>query len=88
MRHIRLEQPEKSAVAEHSINTGHRIDFSSTSVLDKAAGYMDRLVKEAIEIRLNPRNFNRDGGFTLSRAWYPVIKMLRNEKAGPSRASS
>jgi hypothetical protein len=48
LRHIRLEQPEKSAVAEHSINTGHRIDFSSTSVLDKAAGYMDRLMKEAI----------------------------------------
>jgi hypothetical protein len=87
MRHLRLEQPEKSAVAEHSINTGHRIDFSSTSVLDKAAGYMDRLVKEAIEIRLNPRNFNRDGGFTLSRSWYPVI-MLRKEEAGPSTANS
>jgi hypothetical protein len=88
MRHIHLEQPEKSAVAEHSVNTRHRIDFNSTSVLDKAAGYMDRLVKEAIEIRLNTINFNRDGGFTLSRAWYPVINMLHNEKAGPSRASS
>jgi hypothetical protein len=88
MRHIRLKQPEKSAVAEHSINTRHHIDFSSTSVLDKAAGYMDRLVKEAIEIRLNTRNFNREGGFTLGQAWYPVINMLCNEKAGPSRASS
>jgi hypothetical protein len=86
--HIRLEQPEKSAVAEHSINTRHHIDFSSTSVLDKAAGYMDCLVKEAIEIWLNTRNFNREGGFTLSWAWYPVINMLCNEKAGPSRASS
>jgi hypothetical protein len=44
-------------------------------VLDKAAGYTAAgfLVKEAIEIRLNTRNFNRDGGFTLSRSWYPVI---------------
>jgi len=25
MRHIRLDQPEKSAVAEHSINAGHKI---------------------------------------------------------------
>jgi hypothetical protein len=82
MRHIRLEQPEKSAVAEHSINTSHRIDFSSTPVLEKTAGYMDRLVKEAIEIRLNTRNFNRDDGFTLSQSWYPVINMLRNEKSG------
>jgi hypothetical protein len=59
LRHVRFEQPEKFAVVQHSINTGHRIDFSSTSVLDKAAGYMDRLVKEAIEIRLNFSNFNR-----------------------------
>jgi len=34
-------------VAEHSVNTGHRIDFSSISVLDRATGYMHCLVKEA-----------------------------------------
>jgi hypothetical protein len=50
MRHIKLEQPEKCAMAEHSINTGHCIDISSTSMLRKAVGYMDHLVKEAIEI--------------------------------------
>jgi hypothetical protein len=38
---------------------------------------MDCLVKEAIEIRLHPNNFNRDGGFTLSRAWQPVTNMLK-----------
>jgi hypothetical protein len=59
LRHVRLEQPEKSAMADHSTSTGHRIDFSSTSALDKTAGYMDRLVKEATEIRLNFNNFNR-----------------------------
>jgi hypothetical protein len=53
MRHIRLDQPEKSAVAEHSINAGHMIDFNNVSVLDRASGYMDRLVKEAIQIGLN-----------------------------------
>jgi hypothetical protein len=53
MRHIRLDQPEKSAVAEHSINTGHQIDFRNISVLNRASGYMDRLVKEATQIRLN-----------------------------------
>jgi hypothetical protein len=50
MRHVHLKQPDKSAVAEHNFNTGHHIDFSSTSVLDKTTGYVDRLVKEAIEI--------------------------------------
>jgi hypothetical protein len=68
MRHIRLDQPEKSAVAEHSINAGHQIDFNNVLVLDRASGYMDRLVKEAIQIRLNHKNFNTDSGFTLSRA--------------------
>jgi hypothetical protein len=77
MRHIRLDQPEKSAVAEHSINTGHKINFN-VSVLDRASGYMDRLVKEAIQIRLNQKNFNRDYGFTLSRAWNPVTKLLKH----------
>jgi hypothetical protein len=58
MTNTRFEEPEKSAMAEHSINTGHCIDFGSTTVLDKAAGYRDRLIREAIEIRLNTSNFN------------------------------
>jgi hypothetical protein len=54
------EQPDKSAVAKHSFNTGHCIDFSGTIVLDRTSSYVDRLVKEAIVICLNNINFNRD----------------------------
>jgi hypothetical protein len=72
MRHIRLGQPEESAVAEHRFDSGHNIDFSSLSILNKASGFMDRIIKEAIEIRLHPKNFNRDSGFTLSCAWNRV----------------
>jgi hypothetical protein len=36
-------------------------------------GYMDRLVKEAIEIQLHPNNFNRDNGFMLSQAQDPSL---------------
>jgi hypothetical protein len=43
------------------------------------------LIKEAIKIRLKYKNFNRDGGFTLSRAWYPVTNLLSNQKAGPGK---
>jgi hypothetical protein len=32
-RHIRLEHPDKSAVAEHSIDQGHRIQFHNASIL-------------------------------------------------------
>jgi hypothetical protein len=68
MRHIWLNQLEKSVVAENSINTGHQLDFNSISVFDRASGYGDHLIKEAIKIRLNHKNFNRDSGFTLSWA--------------------
>jgi predicted GIY-YIG superfamily endonuclease len=55
-RHVRLNQPERSAVAEHSLTTYHLIDFDGASKLTR---YMDRLVRKAIEIRLHPDNFNR-----------------------------
>jgi hypothetical protein len=37
-------------VVMHSINT-HQTDFSSISTLNRAAGYMDHLMKEATEYR-------------------------------------
>jgi hypothetical protein len=78
----RLGQSDKSAVAEHSIEAGRNIDFNNITILEKVTGYMDRLVKEAIEIRLHPNNFNRDGGFNLSRAWQSVTNMLK-QSGGP-----
>jgi hypothetical protein len=40
-RHLCLNQPEKSAVAEHSTELGHQIKFKDTEVLTKTAGYTD-----------------------------------------------
>jgi len=59
------------------------IDFSSTSILVMATGYMDHMIKEALEIRLHSRNFNGDGGFTLSQPWYPVTKMFKQYRDPP-----
>jgi hypothetical protein len=61
--------------------------ISTTSVLDRASGYMDCLVKEAIQIRLNYKNFNKYSGFTLSRAWNPVTKLLFKHDTGPGKAA-
>jgi hypothetical protein len=41
---------------------------------------MDRLVKEATEIQLHTNNFNRDNGFMLSQAWYPLINLLHKRR--------
>jgi hypothetical protein len=88
MRHIRLDQPEKSAVAEHSVNTRHQIDFSNITILDRTSGYMDRIVKEAIHKRMNKENFNRDKGFNLRRAWFPITRMLASQKAEPGKENN
>jgi hypothetical protein len=46
------------------------------SIFNRTSGYVDCLVKEAIEIHLNKNNFNRDCGFMLSQAWSPITELL------------
>jgi hypothetical protein len=49
---------------------------------------MDRLIKEAIQIKLNYKNVNRDSGFILSRAWNPVTKLLFKHDTDPGKAAT
>jgi hypothetical protein len=42
--------------------------FNETHTLPRKNGYMDPLIKETTGIQLHPNNFNRVGGFILSRA--------------------
>jgi hypothetical protein len=84
MGHVRLEQPEKSAVAEHLIDTAHPIDFNGTSKLGMSLTYVDRLVKEAVEVLLHPNNFNTDEQCTLSSVWRLVIDMLEGSSGVPT----
>jgi hypothetical protein len=49
---------------------------------------MDRIVKEAIHIRLNKENFNRDNGFNLSLAWFPITRMIASQKAKQVKESN
>jgi hypothetical protein len=62
---MRLYQPDKSAVAEHSIELGYWIKFSDTEVLAKTMGCVDWLIKEAIEIQFRSRDVSREEGFSL-----------------------
>ena len=44
---LRLLQPEKSALAEHSINTGHRISWSNPAIVERESRWHPRLFLES-----------------------------------------
>jgi hypothetical protein len=38
---------------------------------------MDWVIREVIEIKLHPDNMDREDGFSLSQAWKPLIRDLK-----------
>jgi hypothetical protein len=84
-RHIRLGHPDKSATEEHSVDLGHHIQFHNTSILASKTQYMDRIIREAIEIELHPDNINREMRFCLSRSWKPLICPFKKPDTRPIR---
>jgi hypothetical protein len=75
--HVRLEHPDKSAVADHNIDQRLRIKFYNSSILVTKTRYVDGIVREAIEIELHPYYINIEGGFSLSKSWKPLIGSLK-----------
>jgi hypothetical protein len=87
-RHIHLYHPGKSAVAEHSINLGHRKQLQNTSILAKKSRQMDQIIREEIEIQLHPDSMNREDGFSLSWAWKPLFCDLKERRQSLTKEST
>jgi hypothetical protein len=58
---------DKAEVVECSTETSHRIRFEEAEILAKISRYINRLIKEAIEIRPCWNNINREEDFKLSK---------------------
>ena len=80
-RDIRFTRTQTSAVSEHANNTGHHPLWNEVKFIDRDPHWYTRRVKEAIHIRLNPNNINRDSGIEIPEAWMPTIKKHNNKRA-------
>lgn len=75
MAALRLHHPQKSALAEHALNTGHSIDWTNISIIHKETRWHQRKWLEAIEIAKHQNVlFNRDSGRTLPDSYSSIIK--------------
>ena len=78
-RACRLAKFESSAVAEHAWQDGHVIEWDQVEIVDTAASTSERLVKEAIHIKLAPLGcrINREEGRDLSPLWMNAVLSAR-----------
>jgi hypothetical protein len=67
---------EKLAMTKH-YNLGHYIQFHGISILAKKSKYVVHIIKKVTEIELQPGNLKREGDFSLSRSWMPLIQTLK-----------
>jgi hypothetical protein len=62
-------------MVENTINLGHHMLFSKTSILAMKSRHKDQLIKEAIWAAFCPNNMNSVNKFSLNRSWKPFSEV-------------
>ena len=70
---IRNQEPEKSALCEHSIQFDRLLDWNNSKVLKTEAHYSKRFTSEAWFIYSHPHVMNRSDGDSLPRVYRRLI---------------
>lgn len=66
-----------SSLAQHILETGHKIDFDNTKTLARSKCLKTRIVREAMEIEIRPFSMNkRDDSLRLANAWKPILNKM------------
>jgi hypothetical protein len=73
-------------MAENTINLGHYMLLSKTSILAMKSRHRDHLIREAIWTELHPNNMNKENKFSLSSSWKPLIHFIKGRSAPSPRA--
>ena len=81
-RDIPFARTQSSAVSEHANKTGRR---EEVKFIDRDNHWYTRKVKEAIHVRPNPNNINRDNKADIPEAWMPTIKKHENQGCAASQ---
>ena len=73
-----------SALSEHQVKTGHRVNATKTikdevRVIDRQAKDYTRKVAEAINIKMKNASLNRNDGLEIPNLYFPL---LREKKMG------
>ncbi len=63
-----------SGVADHTIKTGHSIDWDQVDILDRDPLTPPRRIREAIQIRLHNPGMNRESGYELPRIYDRILQ--------------
>ena len=68
IRSVKNLDLDKSAIAEHVVETHHTIDFDSTKMLAADCNFYDLAIRESIEIHKHDCLINREKGYYLSHS--------------------